>query len=84
MSATYAPFVTEVIRSMVDQPEAVVVDEQEENGSRTFYVSVAQEDVGKVIGKSGRVVSAIRCVVSAIASKSRERAYVRVVTDDRP
>jgi hypothetical protein len=50
-------------------------------GTRTFYVRVSPDDVGKIIGKSGRVVSAIRCVVSAVAAKSREKAFVKIVTD---
>jgi predicted RNA-binding protein YlqC (UPF0109 family) len=50
-------------------------------GTRTFFVRCSPEDVGKVIGKSGRVVSAIRCVVSAVAAKSREKAFVKIVTD---
>lgn len=78
---SYAPFVEELIKSIVSAPDSVHIDEVVEEGTRTFHVRVHTEDVGKVIGKSGRVISAIRCVVSAIASKSRERAFVKVNTD---
>lgn len=78
---SYRPLVEELVRSVVDTPNEVEVDEETEMGARTFYVRVAQEDVGKVIGKSGRVVSAIRCVVSAVAAKSREKAFVKIVTE---
>lgn len=78
---SYRPFVEELIKSVVANPEEVSIDEDFEGGTRTFYVTVAGDDVGKVIGKSGRVVSAVRCVVSAVAAKSRERAYVKIVTD---
>ncbi|MCC7435179.1 MAG: KH domain-containing protein [Methanoregulaceae archaeon] len=77
----YSAFVEEVVRLLVDEPEAVVIEEELDGNTRTFFVRVAAEDVGKVIGKSGRVVSALRAVVSAIASKEREKAYVKVVTD---
>lgn len=79
--AAYRPFVEEVVRSMVDQPDEVSIEERYSDGARTFFVTVAADDVGKVIGKGGRVVSALRCVVSAIASKSREKAFVKVITD---
>jgi uncharacterized protein len=79
---SYAPFVEELVKSIVAAPEAVEIDEVLEGNTRTFNVRVAQEDVGKVIGKSGRVISAIRQVVSAIASKSREKAYVKIVTPE--
>lgn len=78
---SYKPFVEQVVKAVVEHPDEVVVEEDIEMGTRTFYVKVNPEDVGKVIGKAGRVVSAVRCVVSAIASKSREKAYVRVVTE---
>lgn len=77
----YSSFVEEVVRLLVDNPEAVEIEEELDGNTRTFFVRVAAEDVGKVIGKSGRVVSALRAVVSAIASKEREKAYVKVVTD---
>jgi uncharacterized protein len=79
---SYRPFVEELLRSVVENPDEVEIDEEVEDGTRIFYVRVNQDDVGKVIGKSGRVVSAVRCVVSAIAAKSREKAFVKIVTDD--
>ncbi len=78
---SYKPFVETVVKSLVEFPDQVVIEEELEGGVRTFFVKVNPDDVGKVIGKAGRVVSAIRCVVSAIASKSREKAYVRVVAE---
>ena len=78
---SYSPFVEEIVKQMVSEPDSVEVDEVLEGNTRTFHVRVAQEDVGKVIGKSGRVISAIRQVVSAIASKSKEMAYVKIVTE---
>jgi uncharacterized protein len=79
---SYRDFVEHLVTSVVEQPDEVEIEEDFEAGTRTFYVHVAPDDVGKVIGKSGRVVSAIRCVVSAIAAKSREKAFVKVVTPD--
>lgn len=78
---SYAPFVEELVKNIVGSPESVEIDEVLEGNTRTFNVRVAQDDVGKVIGKSGRVISAIRQVVSAIASKSKEKAYVKIVTE---
>ena len=79
--STYGGFVEHLIKSVVEVPDEVEIEEDVEGNTRTFFVNVNQEDVGKVIGKSGRVVSAIRCVVSAVAAKSREKAYVKIVTD---
>jgi predicted RNA-binding protein YlqC (UPF0109 family) len=78
---SYRPFVETLVKSVVENPDEIHIDEEQEMGTRTFYVRVSPDDVGKVIGKSGRVVSAIRCVVSAVAAKSREKAYVKIVTD---
>jgi len=79
--SSYRAFVEVLVKSVVENPDEVHIDEETEMGTRTFYVRVSQEDVGKVIGKSGRVVTAIRFVVSAVAAKSREKAFVKIVTD---
>jgi predicted RNA-binding protein YlqC (UPF0109 family) len=78
---SYMPLVQELIEGVVEHPDQVEIREELSGSTRTFYVSVAEEDVGKVIGRSGRVVSAIRCVVSAVAAKSREKAFVKIVTE---
>ena len=78
---SYRPFVEELVKSVVEYPDQIEIEEDEEGGARTFYIRCSPDDVGKVIGKSGRVVSAIRCVVSAVAAKSREKAFVKIVTD---
>lgn len=78
---SYRPFVEELVKSVVEHPNDIEIEEEESGGSRTFHIHCNPDDVGKVIGKSGRVVSAIRCVVSAVASKSREKAYVKIVTE---
>lgn len=78
---SYGPLVESLVKGVVDSPERVSIEEELEMGTRTFHVTVEPDDVGKVIGKSGRVINAIRFVVSAVASKSREKAYVKVVTE---
>ncbi|CAN1521680.1 COG1837 Predicted RNA-binding protein (contains KH domain) [Fimbriimonadaceae bacterium] len=78
---SYGPLVESLVKGVVDSPEKVTIEEELEMGTRTFHVTVEPDDVGKVIGKSGRVINAIRFVVSAVASKSREKAYVKVVTE---
>ena len=78
---SYSAFVEQLITSVVEHPADVSIDEEVNGGTRTFFVEVNPEDVGKVIGRSGRVVSAIRCVVSAVAARERERAYIKIVTE---
>ncbi|MBI1756707.1 MAG: KH domain-containing protein [Fimbriimonas ginsengisoli] len=79
---SYRPFVEALVRSVVEHPEDVRIEEEVDGSTRIFFVHVAPDDVGKVIGKSGRVVSAIRCVVSAVAAREREKAFVKVPTED--
>ncbi|MBX3119167.1 MAG: KH domain-containing protein [Fimbriimonadaceae bacterium] len=79
---SYREFVESVIKGVVEYPEQVELDEEVSGNTRTFMVRVAAEDVGKIIGKSGRVVQAIRLVVSAVAAKSREKAFVKIVTEN--
>jgi predicted RNA-binding protein YlqC (UPF0109 family) len=74
-------FVEHLVRAIVTEPEVVRVDEDKGRDGLTFFVTVAPNDVGKVIGKNGRVISSLRYVVSAVAAKSRQKAFVKVVTD---
>ncbi len=65
-------------RSLVDQPDAVEVDE-EEDGDRVFYhLYVADEDMGKVIGKEGRIANAMRTLLKVAASRHDTRANLEI------
>ena len=79
---SYSGFVEELVKAVVEYPDQIEIEEEEQGpGTRTFFIRCAPDDVGKVIGKSGRVISTIRTVVSAVAAKYRERAFVKVVTE---
>lgn len=69
--------VVEIIaKALVDKPEEVVVSETLEGEDTIIELSVAQDDVGKVIGKSGKIAKAIRSLVKAAASKAGKRVTV--------
>lgn len=70
-----------LVKSIVTEPDAVAVKESRDRDGLSYFVQVSPADVGKVIGKNGRVVSCIRYLVSAAAAKDRQRAFVKVVTE---
>jgi predicted RNA-binding protein YlqC (UPF0109 family) len=78
---TLTPLVQHLVRSIVEEPESVNVKETKDRDGYTYFVRVAPNDVGKVIGKNGRIISSIRYLVSAVAAKQRIKAYVKVPTD---
>ena len=67
-----------IAKSLVDSPDQVVVTETTDEYSVTLELTVAPEDMGKVIGKSGRIAKAIRIVVKAAASKSDKKVIVDI------
>ena len=68
-----------LIRGLVDLPDAVVIEETARNGERLFRVQVAPADVGKVIGRQGRTVKAIRSVMQALEKKSGQRGALEIL-----
>jgi len=66
-------------RSLVDHPEQVQVEETETADGVLLRLTVAKEDVGKVIGKQGRIARALRTVVKASAVKDGKQATVEIV-----
>ena len=68
-----------IAKSLVEHPEEVVVTEKESGKSTVMELKVAQSDMGKVIGKQGRIAKAIRSVVKAAASKSDTKVIVDIV-----
>jgi predicted RNA-binding protein YlqC (UPF0109 family) len=66
-------------QQLVDRPDEVEVDELEEDGAAVFELTVAEDDLGKVIGKQGRTARALRTVLSAAAAKTRVRAVLEIL-----
>ena len=65
-------------QSLVDHPEEVTVQETEKDNEILLDLKVAQEEMGKVIGKQGRIAKAIRAVVKAAASKTDKKVIVEI------
>jgi len=68
-----------IAKSLVDNPNEVVVNEVEGTQSIIIELKVAPEDMGKVIGKQGRIAKAIRTVVKAAAIKDNKRVVVEII-----
>ena len=67
-----------IAKSLVDHPDEVVVTEEQKEDVIVLSLQVAQSDMGKVIGKSGRIAKAIRQVINAAASKDKSKVIVDI------
>lgn len=65
-----------IIENLVDNPDAVEINQIDETGVIVFEVKVAESDMGKVIGKQGRIAKSIRTVIKAIATKEHKKVTV--------
>jgi predicted RNA-binding protein YlqC (UPF0109 family) len=68
-----------IAKSLVDHPESVTVNQVEGEQSIILELKVDPEDMGKVIGKQGRIAKAIRTVVKAAAAKDGKRVVVEII-----
>lgn len=68
-----------IIKSLVDSPENVDINVVDGSRSVIFEVKVSPEDIGKIIGREGRIAKAIRTIVKAAAIKEGKRATVEII-----
>lgn len=68
-----------IARALVDNPDEVHVEQFEDEQTITLELHVAPDDMGKVIGKQGRIAKAIRTVVNAAAAGGKKRVQVEIV-----
>ena len=68
-----------LVRALVEHPDKVEVEEFEEDGDLILEVSVAEEDLGRVIGRGGRIANAIRTVARAAGSRGERRVIVDIL-----
>jgi uncharacterized protein len=68
-----------LVRALVESPGEVQVEELEENGDVVLEVTVADDDLGRVIGRGGRIANALRTVARAAATKEDCRVIVEIL-----
>ena len=71
--------VSAIAKSLVEHPEAVEVSESQSNGTTVIQLKVASDDMGKVIGKQGRIAKAIRTVVKSAAAGDDKKVVVEIL-----
>ena len=79
--ANYKELVEFIVKYLVTQPEAVGVESSDSEGGVKVMIKVAHEDVGRIIGKRGATINAIRLLAKAAAVKAGERVDVDIVEE---
>ena len=70
---------TYIVQTLVEKPDEVSVTEREANGETVFEVRVADGDMGKVIGRQGRIVKEIRILMKAVAQRKGKKVSVEIM-----
>jgi len=70
--------ISTIAKALVDNPDEVFVDKREEKNEIIYTLKVHQDDIGKVIGKQGRIAKAIRTVVYAAGNQSTKRVFLEI------
>ena len=68
-----------IARSLVDSPDEVVVEEVDEDGALVLELTVAREDLGKVIGKQGKTARSIRTILASAGAKANRRIELEIL-----
>jgi predicted RNA-binding protein YlqC (UPF0109 family) len=74
-----AELVEFVARSLVDDPDAVRVEVHEEDGGQVIELTVAEDDMGKVIGRNGSVAKALRTLLKVVAARDGQSVSLEIV-----
>ena len=74
-----AELLEHLARQLVDDPDAVSVEEVRQEGATVLQLRVAADDVGKVIGRQGRIARALRAIVRASGARSHRRVVLEIV-----
>ena len=82
MPVTMKDLVQYLARSLVNNPDAVEVDETTSDDGSLLKLKVAKEDLGRIIGKQGRTAKSIRTLLNAAASRSNRRVVLEIVEEN--
>lgn len=73
------PLIELIVKALVDEPESVSITPVTKDLGLTYEVRVAPRDLGKVLGKQGRIANALRTVTKAAAMKNQEKVYLEII-----
>jgi uncharacterized protein len=71
-------FLSSIIKQLVDQPDKIILDQEEKDGKIVFTLQVARDDVGKVIGRKGRTATALRTLLTAVGAKEGKKVQLEI------
>ena len=72
-------FLEFVVKQLVDHPESVVIELEEKEDKHIFRIKVAEEEIGKIIGRHGQTATALRVLLKAIAAKEGKQAVLDTI-----
>ncbi|MGB2957922.1 MAG: KH domain-containing protein [Bacteroidota bacterium] len=72
-------FLEFIVKHLVDQPDQVALEQEDQENKVTFKLKVGQGEVGKVIGKNGRTAQAMRVLLAAVAAREGKRAVLEIL-----
>jgi hypothetical protein len=78
-SGDFKDFVEYIVKSLVDTPEDVIVNEIDDNSSVVLEISVSEDDMGRLIGRGGVVINSIRSLLQVAGAKRGKRVTLEIV-----
>ena len=82
MEASIVEIIEILIKALVDEPDQVRVAESRGEKTTVFEASVSKKDMGKVIGRSGRTIEALRIIVGACGAKRKQRCIFQIIDEE--
>lgn len=82
MSSDLKNLVEDLVKRLVDNPEEVQVSENQGDKTTVFEVSAAKSDMGKIIGKKGKTIDALRVIIGACGAKEKKRCVFQIIEDE--
>lgn len=67
-----------IVKSLCEYPDEVEIEIENDNGVEIIRINVVDSDMGKVIGKNGRIASSIRTIVNSLSSRNRKRYIIKI------
>ena len=82
METTIVEIIEMLVKALVDEPDQVRVTESQGEKTTVFEVSVAKQDMGKVIGRNGRTIESLRTIVGACGAKRKQRCIFQIIDEE--